>query len=400
MRAITTRQFGVDAAAAGLFALISIFLLFVPSFLGWSSRAHLVPILLLSAALVFRRLAPGVMLAVAWTAAFVQLGSGLSPSFYDVGICAVLFAAAAYGGPVVRWLGLGSAIVGAFIATAYLIVRFDWFGGLEYLPRLFPGQLRDFSLLFVGALALLVLSWVSGMLVRSRRAGRDALEREEEARQDVALAEYRVVVEQERNRIARDMHDVVAHTLAVVIAQADGARFAASTRPELAVDALGTISGVARDALGDVRLLLAELRHDEGSAPQPGAADFETLFAQLRAAGLDVHLREEGEHLALGAAREMAAYRIIQEGLTNALRHGAPGEPVEVTLIWTSDALHIELVNAVLGQTGTQPVGVTPGHGLPGMHERAQLAGGALLARADGDGRFIVRAWIPTGAAA
>ncbi|MCL2516867.1 MAG: histidine kinase, partial [Microbacteriaceae bacterium] len=299
------------------------------------------------------------------------------------------------------------AVGGAVVVTVYLIGYQGWFGGLGYLPMLFQGQLRDFFLLFVGSLALLALSWISGLLVRSRRQGRDAAEREEEARHDAEIAEYRVVVEQERNRIARDMHDVVAHTLAVVIAQADGARFAASTRPELAVDALDTIAGVARDALGDVRMLLAELRHDEGSAPQPGVADFDLLFGQLRAAGLDLRVTEEGERLPFGAAREMAAYRIVQEGLTNALRHGAPGEPVEVELMWAADALHIELVNKLpaplppaTAQVPTAGALPAPGHGLPGMHERAQLAGGSLIARPDGAGRFVVRAWIPNGAAA
>jgi signal transduction histidine kinase len=192
-----------------------------------------------------------------------------------------------------------------------------------------------------------------------------------------------------------------------VIAQADGARFAASARPDLAVDALGTIAGVARDALGDVRMLLAELRHDEGSAPQPGLADFDGLVGQLRAAGLDLTVREEGERVALGAARELAAFRIVQEGLTNALRHGAAGAPVRLSLIWAADALHLELVNLLPAEpapsTGATPAATAstdPGHGLPGMHERAQLAGGSLVARPDGQGRFVVRAWIPNGASA
>jgi len=411
MRTLTGRQIRTDVVVAVAFALCGVVWI---AYFGGSSglgRVDLVPLGFLSGALAFRRLSPGVALAIAWFAAVVQVGTRLQPGFADLAICAVLYATAAYGSRIVRWLGLASAIAGSFVVTVYLVWYLGWFGGVYYLPTLFEGQLRDFVILFVGSMALLVLSWVSGLLMRSRRQGRVAVEREESARHDAEIAEYRVVVEQERNRIARDMHDVVAHTLAVVIAQADGARFAASARPDLAVDALGTIAGVARDALGDVRMLLAELRHDEGSAPQPGLADFDGLMGQLRAAGLDLTVREEGERVALGAARELAAFRIVQEGLTNALRHGAAGAPVQLSLIWAADALHIELVNLLPAEpptaTGASPAvpgpaeaeePMGPGHGLPGMQERAQLAGGSLVARPDGRGRFVVRVWIPNGA--
>ncbi|GAA4171839.1 sensor histidine kinase [Gryllotalpicola koreensis] len=395
MRTITGRQFGFDVAAAALFALVCGFIMLVNLRGLGSERLQFVPLLLITAAVALRRLSPAVALALAWISAIAQLGLRLDPSIHNLGICAVLFATAAYGGRVLRWFGLASAVAGATVATAYLLVVQSWFGGVSYYPLLFPGQLRDFSLLFIGSLALLVLSWVSGLLIRSTRAGRAAREREEEARHDADLAEYRVVVEQERNRIARDMHDVVAHSLAVVIAQADGARFAASARPEVAVGALETISSVARDALGDVRMLLAELRHDEGSTPQPSVADLDALFGQLRGAGLELRVHESGERRSLGAGHDIAAYRIIQEGLTNALRHGTRGEPVDLTLFWAADALHLELVNAVGSATDTAGVG----HGLPGMRERAQLAGGMLEARADDVGHFVVRAGIPFGPA-
>ena len=141
---------------------------------------------------------------------------------------------------------------------------------------------------------MLVLAWTAGLLVRSVRDTREIRRREEVANRERELVEYRYVVEQERNRIARDMHDVVAHSLAVVIAQADGARFAARADPEAAIGALGTIAGVARGALGDVRLLLAELRHAEADAPQPVLDDLGDLLEQVRAAGLDVRFTEIG----------------------------------------------------------------------------------------------------------
>ena len=400
MRTITGRQFGFDVALAGLFALACVFIMVAGlSGLG-SERLQFLPLLFIAAAIALRRLSPGAALALAWVSAAVQLGARLDPSIHNLGICAVLYATAAYGGRVVRWLGLASAIAGALVATLYLVVLRSWFGGVSYFPTMFPGQARDFSLLFFGSLALLALSWVSGLLIRATRAGREARASAVDALREADLAESRVVLEQERNRIARDMHDVVAHTLAVVIAQADGARFAASARPAVAVGALETISSVARDALGDVRMLLAELRHDEGSTPQPAVADFNALFAQLRAAGLDLRVRESGSRVGLGAGHEIAAYRIVQEGLTNALRHGAPGQPVSLELDWGADELTIELVNELRPADTTGPVPIAGrGHGLPGMHERAQLAGGVLSVGVEG-GSFVLHAVIPAGVAA
>ncbi|HEY0247691.1 MAG TPA: histidine kinase [Gryllotalpicola sp.] len=394
MRTLTGRQLGLDAAVAAAFALVCFVLLYMQDLAGFVSRGHFVPMTVIAGALVFRRLMPGLALAVAWLGALLQLVVGLDPQIYDIGICAVLYATAAHGGRVVRWLGLVSAVLGAALASVYLIGRLRWFGGLDYVPLLFPGQARDFAVLGFGILTLLVLSWVSGLLSRSLRLSRATSRREELARRDADIAEYRVVVEQERNRIARDMHDVVAHSLAVVIAQADGARFAASARPELAVDALATISGVARDALGDVRMLLAELRHDEGATPQPSLVDLDQLFEQLRGAGLSLEVHESGFRQPLGASHEIAAYRIIQEGLTNALRHGAPGAPVGLSLFWADDGLHVEIANTMRPVGDTGPV-AGRGHGLPGMHERAQLAGGFLTAEPDGDGGFRLRTRIP-----
>jgi signal transduction histidine kinase len=395
VRELTRRQLTVDVGIAGAFALVCVV------FTINDGKILLVPLVVASAGVAFRRLLPALALGIAWAAALIQISAGLGPSAYDLGICVVLYATAAYGGEVVRWLGLASAIVGAIIATVFLQLRFSWFSAFLSSPGELLDQLRNAVAVGTGILALLVLSWVSGQLARTMRIGRETSRREEAARHDADIAEYRVVVEQERNRIARDMHDVVAHSLAVVIAQADGARFAAQTRPELAVTALGTISGVARDALGEVRMLLAELRHDEGSTPQPTVVDFDALFEQLRGAGLELRVHESGARMPLGASHEIAAYRIMQEGLTNALRHGAPARPVDLTLFWADDAVHIELVNEVVDAVGAPPTpGQTPGHGLPGMHERAQLAGGFLTATPDGAGRFVLRARIPQGGAA
>jgi signal transduction histidine kinase len=185
------------------------------------------------------------------------------------------------------------------------------------------------------------------------------------------------------------MHDVVAHSLAVVIAQADGARYAADGESKDA--ALATISSTARDALGDVRLLLGQLRHSEEAGPQPVLADLERLVEQLRASGLTIDIEQHGEPLVLPAGQQLALYRVVQEALTNALRHGDPGQPVTVVLDWTADAAHATITSALAAPLRTAPAA---GHGIAGMRERAMLVGGTFSAAPEGS-HFVVRAFIP-----
>jgi len=217
-----------------------------------------------------------------------------------------------------------------------------------------------------------------------------------------------VVVEQERTRIARDMHDVVAHSLAVVIAQADGARYARHSDPDSVDEALKTIASTARSALGDVRVLLAELRHAQPEGPQPSLDDLDRTVDQIRAAGLDVSLERSGDLAALGQAQQIAAYRIVQEALTNALRHGDTASIASVVLAEATPATGApgavitvrNSMKAIADQAGASTGGLPRiGHGLPGMRERASLAGGSLSAGPNGT-EFVVTAFLPTGASA
>jgi signal transduction histidine kinase len=339
-----------------------------------------------SAALAVRRLSPALALGLAWLGAVAQIGLGRPPSFSDVAIFAVLYATAAYGVRPVYWAGIVSAIVGALVITVYL------FAGPVFAGGGLSWQTLPIALVtLVAAAFALGLSWTIGALVRTAVRARENREAQQRA-------EAETVAEQERVRIARDMHDVVAHSLAVVIAQADGARYAAATDPAVATDALATISSTARSALADVRLLLGQLRHRQGDGPQPTIADLEELYAQVRAAGVELRVdvdpapqrsSAEGEP---AAAVQLAVYRILQEALTNALRHGAPGGPVDVRLAWLPDRVELDVRNPIV--PGTQPGRF--GHGLIGMRERAQLAGGRLDA-ADEFGAFTVRAHIPIG---
>jgi signal transduction histidine kinase len=390
---VTTRlsraSLATDVVLALLFALVCM------PFAVLGDGADLVALGLFSGALAVRRFAPAWSLGVAWAGALVQMLFLRDLQLYDAAVVGVLYATAAHGGRVLKWLGLASAGVGALVATIYLSLLKPLFDASAVTSWPQPlGWAIGFGFLFIAALAVLVLAWTAGLLVRSVRDSREIRRREEIATRERELVEYRYVVEQERNRIARDMHDVVAHSLAVVIAQADGARFAAAARPEAAVDALGTIAGVARGALGDVRLLLAELRHDEGGAPQPVLDDLDELLAQVRSAGLDVRFGESGERVALGTGHQIAAYRIVQEGLTNALRHGDVAQPVTVAFAWSERGLRLEIVNALRADAPREASAHR--HGIPGMRERAQLTGGSFTADVEGEDRFRVVATIPS----
>jgi signal transduction histidine kinase len=387
----------VDGILAALFFAVCVLYAFVG---GWPD---VVVVTLFSAALVLRRVAPGAALVVAWVAACAQMLMLRELQPADAAVFAIMYSTAAYGSTTVRWWGLGSAGAGAVLASAYLTVVMPLVNGLGGGPADAFGRVMWSGLLFGAALAGLVLAWTVGLLAKTLRAAREQGRRAELDRREREHAEYRYVVEQERSRIARDMHDVVAHSLAVVIAQADGARFAARTRPEAAVQTLETISGVARGALGDVRALLGELRHREGGSPQPVLDDLDDLVEQVRGAGLDVRRTERGERVPLGAGHQIAVYRIVQEGLTNALRHGDVSEPVDLALEWDAHGVAVRLENAVPdGAPPDASPDATPGprHGIPGMRERAELAGGAFAAEPLPNGRFRITARIPAQAAA
>jgi signal transduction histidine kinase len=391
MRRIGRYQIVADAVTALLFVL---FFWVVAAFGGLVVFA----VLCFGVALAFRRLSPSLALTVAWLGAFAQMASGRPADVYDVAILPVLFATAAYGTPAVRWFGLASAGIGGVVSATYLTAF--------RLGGLFPNDSTTaldaalwFTFVLVATWAVLGLSWTAGQLVRIRRAAVESQRARRVAEIEQERALEVVAVEQERNRIARDMHDIVAHSLAVVIAQADGARYAKSVDPDAVDEALRTISSTAREALGDVRVLLTELRHSEGSAPAPELGDLEKLLGQVRAAGLRIDFRQTGDAVPLGGGPQLAVYRIVQEALTNALRHGDRSVPARVELDWHGGGVRLTVVNRVRPlSTGTSPVPLLgTGHGLAGMRERAQLAGGSLQSGRSGDD-WVVTADIPHAA--
>lgn len=256
---------------------------------------------------------------------------------------------------------------------------------------------------WVSTLLALTVVWLGGEYVKARRARRLAsierarrleLERDERARSAVA---------EERLRIARDLHDVVAHSMSVIAVQAGVAHHVIDERPELARQALATIETTTRQALVEMRRLLGVLRQgDESSAsltPVPGLSDVPTLLGQFVEAGLDVHLQLDGEPDGVPAGVDLSAYRIVQEGLTNALRHGGP--QVDLNIAYPGGGVVVEICN-------DDPADGAPrrwrtgelepkGHGLTGMRERVAVFGGEFEAAPKPGGGFRLWATLPFG---
>lgn len=406
-RPLTRLQLVVDIVVAALFAAVVLWPeLEAGRAVAFNALSTALVVFGMAAALAVRRLSPGLSLAIAWAAAIVQMAFGRPPNISDIAVFGVLFATAAYGSRRVFWAGLASVGVGAVVIVGYLFVPIVSGIGLD------GGAIATAAAVLIAALFGLGLAWTIGALVRTGIRAR-------ENRRAQELAEAEAAAEAERTRIARDMHDVVAHSLAVVIAQADGARYAAASDPAAAADALSTISMTARAALSDVRMLLTQLRHTEAPGPQPSLADLEQLYGQVRAAGVqlevDVDPTPRGD---VPASVQLAVFRILQEALTNALRHGSGG-PVQVGLAWHDDRVELSVSNGIdpaqpqppaqpespaqpdaPASTAAGPLPSVPrGHGLIGMRERAQLVGGALVAGSDGDGSFRVQASLPIGTA-
>jgi len=296
-----------------------------------------------------------------------------------------MYALAAYGPAWAGRVGLGLAAVGAWGLAAVQVG---------------PADPVAFGVVFTLVCTVVFAAWALGQV---RRLGRREQHRLVERARLLELErdqEARLAANAERARIAREMHDVVAHSLSVTIAQADGGRYAGTSDPSAAIAALETISATGRQALADMRVLLGVLRDGDGQdrAPQPDAAAIPDLVRQLEAGGLDVSLDVTGRPAPMSAGAGLAAYRIVQESLTNVLKHAGPGCHAWVVLTWLPDALEVYVADDGRGAGAPVPAPHgPPGQGLLGMRERASLYGGRLQAGPLPGGGFGVRALLPYG---
>ncbi|WFE40452.1 sensor histidine kinase [Micromonospora sp. WMMD998] len=281
--------------------------------------------------------------------------------------------------PALGWLGLVAAPLSyvarlrpprfSLVALAVLVAPTPW--------KLVSGGWRDLLLAVTG----LGLSWSIGELLRAQAQRRCEWERQVRAT--------------ERERISRELHDVVAHHVAVIAVQAVAAEDVFDTHPAQARAALGSINTAARSALTELRAMLHALTADDGSdpdGPQPGLAQLDALVDAVRAVGLPVTLRREGDGETLPGGVQLSAYRIVQESLTNALRHGHATR-ADVDVRYGDGVLRLEVVN-----DGSAPARRPGGRGIVGMRERARLLGGTLDADPLPTGGFRVRAQLPVRA--
>jgi signal transduction histidine kinase len=299
------------------------------------------------------------------------------------------------GGSLQAWIALnvalysvaahcerGLAIAGAVIVAAFVL--------LFEIPALVEGgRVDDLAgeWLFLGGV------WLLGRWVRQRRQRTTDLERHAADLQADRAALAREAVADERARIAREMHDAVAHSVSLMVLQAGAAEQVMATAPERARESLVTIQDTGREAIVELRRMLGLLRDPVAQAslaPQPSVDHLDALLDQVRAAGLPVELTVEGRPRRLPPGIDRSAYRIVQEGLTNALKHAGPAH-ASVRLRYGERALELEVLD-----DGRGPAGASGGgFGLLGMRERAALYGGVLAARERPGGGYALSARLP-----
>jgi signal transduction histidine kinase len=339
-----------------------------------SSRLFTVVLLL---PLLWRRRWPVAVFAVIAAIAFAQWLAEVK-TFGDAALLVALYGVAV--SQPVR-VGLGAAAV---LELGVVLAVTRWADGEQ--------ALRD----FVGLSGLATAAYVLGTSTRTRRAllaslheRAERLERERDQQGELAAAA-------ERARIARELHDVVAHNVSVMIALADGASYAVDDDPARAKSAMRTASRTGRQALGELRRLLGVLRDSDGDAqfaPQPGLAQVDELLQDLRSAGVPVSYEVSGRPLSpLPAGLELAVFRIVQEALTNTLKHAGTGAVANVRMLHGDDVLEVEVLDSGKLRPDPPPEGSA---GLRGMRERAAVYDGELNVGPEPDGGWRVHLVLP-----
>ena len=366
-----------DAALAAVVLVVSVPP--VSAVAGRNQALSLALIVALVTPLVWRRKAPFLVFAIMTGLALVQFVTTKELTD-DLALLVAFYTVAAYQ-PGRRIL-LAAAIMAA---GAVLVAT----GARHPLPvwALLSGLVAAAA--FLGYYARTRRAYLAALVDRTER-----LERDRDQQAQLAAAAERV-------RIAREMHDIVAHNIAVMIALADGAAYTAETSPGQAASVMGQVSATGRSALAEMRRLLGVLREPDaaGHAPQPSLDDVEDLVATIRAAGLPTRLTVTGPPFPLPPSAQLALYRTIQEALTNILKH-APGATAHVRLAYRPGEVELEVTDD--GGPAASERGAVPeaaprgnGHGLPGMRERAAVFGGQVSAGPRPGGGWQVRTVLP-----
>ncbi|MFE6620449.1 sensor histidine kinase [Streptomyces sp. NPDC008086] len=357
---------------------------------GIRSEAVIVPVvLLLCLVIALRRRMPEKMLLLAIGVGLAQLALDVATTAANFAFLVIVYTVAATGA---RWASRLALAVGLCAAP---VAQLRW-----------PEQ--DSSVL--GTVALMIftsvpfaLAWVLGDSIRTRRAYYEQLEERATRLEKEREAQAKVAVAAERARIARELHDVVAHNVSVMVVQADGAAYVLDSAPDQAKKALETISSTGRQALAEMRRLLGVLRtgeHQEGGeyVPQPDVEQIDDLVQQCRSSGLPVDFKVEGTPRPLPSGVELTAYRIVQEALTNTRKHGGPNAGASVRLVYFDDGLGLLVEDDGKGAPHElyEDGGADgEGHGLIGMRERVGMVGGTLDAGPRPGGGFRISALLP-----
>ncbi|WGW13018.1 histidine kinase [Saxibacter everestensis] len=370
---------------AGPLTLLSLLFIGVNTFPLWPLTLLLT--LGMTVPLALRRTQPVLSGGIVASSALLYCVLGIIPVTNIIAVPLSVYALTAYAPRRAGRAGLIAGLAGSALF------------GLRYGPMMDTGSLL-FSLITGAFLALMcaslvLVSWTLGDLTRVRRQQLADLAERNRLLEIERDQEARLAANAERSRIAREMHDVVAHSLSVVIAQADGGRYAAATDPKAAAEVLETISSTGRAALADMRRLLGVLREgadDIDTRPQPGIVDLPELVDAVRAAGLPVSYEIRGPQVELPAGPALAIYRIVQESLTNTMKHGGPEVSSRVLLDFAPNGVVVTVQDDGRG-AGADPVDGR-GHGIVGMNERATLYGGTFSAGPH-PGGYLVTAFFP-----
>lgn len=320
--------------------------------------------LVITGGLLWRTRSPmvSVLLAIAAGAAQTLLTQPMG-SLWSLAVYAIIVYSAAAHYPE------GMAGLAGILMVGALLVEERLGNGVDYL----------FIVLLFGGI------WLLG---RASRLWRTRVRHAEQHERDAA----RLAVAEERVRIARELHDIVAHSLSVIAVQSDAAEAALDAQPDRAREPLRAIRASARDSLGEIRRMLHALRTEDDDGQPPGLAALGALLDSARSAGLPVHLRSDTEPAALPPVVDLTAYRIVQEAVTNVINH-AGLVPTSVTICADSGSIRIEVTNAGAGQGARRRSGT--GLGLIGIRERVAALNGTLEAGRSADGGFRIAATLP-----
>lgn len=372
----------------------------VAAFGGWEASARaatggavLTIVLLMAVAAGLYRAAPAVGLALVWASSLLQVWSGLDVALVQLAAALVAFGTARYGRPLTLWLSGLSIPVGSALALLY--IRAHGTRSLADISNAITpnGQVSQTSALLL-PLFILSAPWALGLVLRLTARLRRTRQEREQAEVEAARSQEIASVRAEQARLARDVHDVVGHSLTVILAQADSAEFMDDTDIDRIRTALANISTSARTSLGDVRRVLSSTEDPTEQVPlMTGGLD--SLVDGVRSAGNDVRSEVEGVPRPLPPELDVVAFRVLQEMLTNALKHGRRGAPIAVRRSFGADTLRIEVQNVAADSPGDESA---EGIGLSGMRRRLQAVGGWLDVRRDdapGGPDCTTTAWVP-----